>query len=85
MEHAPLVFALAPLGRVVPVHLLVTHVAELGTQLAGARPRRPVALAPVPVEANVDEVGLARRLPLGPGVGLLIRFLHFRQLRLRPC
>ncbi len=65
VEHAPQVFSLTPLGRVVPVHLLVTHVAEWGSQLADARPRRPVALATVPVEAYVDEIGLASRLPWG--------------------
>ncbi len=80
VEDAALVFALAPLGGVVPVHLLVAHVPQGGAEPGRAGPGGPVAEPAVPVEADVHE----GRFLLGGGLRELVRRLLLGQLGLRP-
>ncbi len=80
VEDAALVLALAPLGGVVPVHLLVAHMPEGGAEPGRAGPGGPVAEPAVPVEADVHE----GRLLLVGRLRELVRRLLLGQLGLRP-
>ncbi len=80
VEDAALVLAFTPLGGVVPVHLLITHVPERSSKPGRAGSSGPVAQPVVPVEADVHE----GRLLLGGRLRELARRLLLGQLGLRP-